>query len=184
MTEKKPSLLWEFAKSVIGSLIFVSLLTNFVVKPIQINQSSMYPTLKDQQLGFSNILTYRIYGAKRFDVVIFYAEPLHDYLVKRVIGLPGETIESRNDVLYVDGQAVAQDFLDPEYVASQTAGGQRFTNDFGPITLGADEVFLMGDNRPYSSDSRAMGPFKLSAILCKDAYIFYPLNEMRIVRGQ
>jgi len=183
MTENKKSSLWEFAKSIIGSLIFVTILTNFIVKPIQVNQSSMYPTLKDKELGFSNILTYRLFGADRFDVVIFYAEALGDHLVKRVIALPGETLEYRDDVLYINDQAVEEAFLDAEYKASFTQNGSNFTTDFGPYTLAEDEVFLMGDNRPYSSDSRILGPFRLDDILCKDAYIFYPLDEIRIVLG-
>ena len=63
-------LIYEFIKSLITSLVLVLLVTNFVVKPIKVNGSSMYPTLRDQALGFSNILAYELFGIERFDVVI------------------------------------------------------------------------------------------------------------------
>jgi len=176
---KSYQLFIEFAKSVFTSLIFVLVLTNFVVKPIKVNGSSMYPTLKDESLGFSNILTYELFGVNRYDVVIVYVESMNEYLVKRVIGLPNETIEVQNDKVYINGVLIHQDFLNKDYVSQFPI----FTNSFESVTLGEDEVFLMGDNRPYSSDSRVFGAFKLDAIIAKDAYIFYPLDEINWFKG-
>ncbi len=170
----------EFAKSVITSLIFVLVLTNFIVKPIKVNGSSMYPTLKDQSLGFSNIISYQLFGVNRYDVVIVYVEALNEYLVKRVIALPNETIEVKKNLVYIDGELVDQNFFDTSY----TNQFSTFTNSFGPVKLGDDEVFLMGDNRPYSSDSRVFGAFKLVDIIAKDTYIFYPFNEINWFKGE
>jgi len=170
----------EFAKSVITSLIFVLILTNFVVKPIKVNGSSMYPTLKDESLGFSNILSYKLFGVNRYDVVIVYVESLNEYLVKRVIALPNETIEIKDSKVYIDGVEIDQSFLDQTYVSEFTP----FTTSFESLTLGDDEIFLMGDNRPYSSDSRVFGAFKLDDIIAKDAYIFYPFNEINWFKGE
>ncbi len=177
---KSYQLFKEFAKSVITSLIFVLVLTNFVVKPIKVNGSSMYPTLKDQSLGFSNILSYQLFGVNRYDVVIVYVESLDEYLVKRVIALPNETIEVIDNQVYINGEVIEQNFFDQSYIKDF----EPFTNSFGPITVGDDEVFLMGDNRPYSSDSRVFGAFKLSDIIAKDAYIFYPFNEINWFKGE
>jgi len=176
---KSYQLFIEFAKSVFTSLIFVLILTNFVVKPIKVNGDSMYPTLKDQSLGFSNILTYELFGVNRYDIVIVYVESMDEYLVKRVIGLPNETIEVKDDLVYINGELINQDFLSQDYVDQFPI----FTNGFESVTLGDDEVFLMGDNRPYSSDSRVFGAFKLEDIIAKDAYIFYPLNEINWFKG-
>lgn len=170
----------EFAKSVITSLIFVLVLTNFVVKPIKVNGSSMYPTLKDESLGFSNILSYKLFGVNRFDVVIVYVESLNEYLVKRVIGLPNEAIEIKNNKVYIDGVMIEQTFLDQAYISEFNP----FTTSFESLKLGDDEIFLMGDNRPYSSDSRVFGAFKLDDIIAKDAYIFYPFNEINWFKGE
>jgi signal peptidase I len=183
MKQNKSYLMFkEFAKSVITSLIFVLVLTNFVVKPIKVNGSSMYPTLKDESLGFSNILSYKLFGVNRFDVVIVYVESLNEYLVKRVIALPNETIEIKESKVYIDGVELEQTFLDLTYVIE--SGFNPFTTSFESLKLGDDEIFLMGDNRPKSSDSRMFGPFKLDDIIAKDAYIFYPFNEINWFKGE
>ncbi len=179
MEKKQTSLIKEFFKSVITSLVFVLVLTNFVVKPIKVNGSSMYPTLKDQSLGFANILSYQLFGVDRFDVVIVYVEALDEYLVKRVIALPNEVVEMKDDRLYVDGVLIDQSFLNPDYLKEFN----QFTTSFGPLQIGENEVFLLGDNRPYSSDSRVFGAFDLEDVIAKDTYIFYPLNEINWFKG-
>lgn len=179
MEKKQPSLIKEFFKSVITSLVFVLVLTNFVVKPIKVNGSSMYPTLKDQSLGFANILSYQLFGVDRFDVVIVYVEALDEYLVKRVIALPNEVVEMKDDMLYVDGVLIDQSFLNQDYLKEFN----QFTTGFGPLKIGENEVFLLGDNRPYSSDSRVFGAFNLEDVIAKDTYIFYPLNEINWFKG-
>ena len=180
MEKKQASLIKEFFKSVITSLVFVLVLTNFVVKPIKVNGSSMYPTLKDQSLGFANILSYQLFGVDRFDVVIVYVEALDEYLVKRVIALPNEVVEMKGDKLYVDGVLIDQSFLNQDYFKEFN----QFTTSFGPLKVGVNEVFFLGDNRPYSSDSRVFGAFKLEDVIAKDTYIFYPLNEINWFKGQ
>lgn len=173
----------DFLKSVIISLIIVFLMTQFVIKPIRVDGSSMYPTLKDRQVGFSNIIALRFQEIERFDVVIVFVPQTNEHLVKRVIGLPNDTIKFVDDVLYVNGYPVEQPFLDPEYMNLKIKEYSlpNFTQDFGPVSLGENEYFLMGDNRPSSSDSRRFGPFRLSQIVSKDAYIIYPFNEMHLV---
>jgi signal peptidase I len=172
----------EFGKSLIFSIIFVILFTTFIAKPIRVNGSSMYPTLIDQELGFSNVLTLKVNGVHRFDVVIVYVDQLKEYLVKRVIALPGETVEYKNETLYIDHKPVDQNFLDAAYVAKiKKSTNSDFTNSFGPITIQPGEVWLMGDNRPFSSDSRRFGAFPIKKIVSKDAYILFPLNQIRIV---
>lgn len=177
-------LVLEFLKSLITSLILVLLVTNFILKPIKVNGSSMFPTLNDQALGFSNILAYELFGLNRFDVVIVYVESMDEYLVKRVIALPNETIEFKQDILYINGTAVAEGFINPAYLQQIKTPTRNFTMDFGPVTLAENEVFLMGDNRPFSSDSRIFGSFKLDAILSKDIYIFFPLHQIQWLNGQ
>lgn len=180
-----PSLLaeiWDFIKSITISVIIVFLLTTFIVKPIRVDGSSMYPTLKDKQIGFSNILSLKIGGANRFDVVIVYVPQQGEYLVKRVIGLPGETVSYRNDQLYINGFPIEESFFDQTYVEDvKSKINGSFTTDFNEVTLAEDEYFLMGDNRPFSSDSRRFGPFKLENLISKDAYIIFPLDEIHFI---
>jgi signal peptidase I len=172
----------EFGKSLLFSIIFVVVFTTFIAKPIRVNGSSMYPTLIDRELGFSNVLTLKLSGIQRFDVVIVYVDQLKEYLVKRVIALPGETVEYKHETLYIDNKPLDQTFLDAAYVAQiKKSTNTDFTNSFGPYTVKPGEVWLMGDNRPFSSDSRRFGAFPINKIVSKDAYILFPLNQIRIV---
>ncbi len=158
--------------------IAVSLImVNFFFMPIVVNGSSMYPTLQDKSYGFSNIFSRRVSGIDRFDIVVVYLEERDENLVKRVIGLPNETITFTNDTLYVNGTPIDQTFLDPEYVKMSQDGSYAglFTNDF-TVTLGDDEYFCMGDNRPRSADSRMYGAFKQSQIVSKDIFIVFPFD--------
>ncbi len=181
--EKQENPIIEFIKSLVISVVFVFVLTQWIIKPIQVNQSSMYPTLKDQQLGFSNILMYQLFGLNRFDVVIFYAPQIDDYLVKRVIALEGETVEFKDNILYIDGIAYEENFINEQYKADIMDQFGYFNRDFGPLTVGEGEVFLVGDNRMYSVDSRDYGAFQVSDIICKDVIVFYPFNEIHFVLG-
>jgi len=172
----------DFGKSLLFSIVFVVLFTTLIAKPIRVNGSSMYPTLVDKELGFSDVLTYKLMGVDRFDVVIVYVDQLKEYLVKRVIALPGETVEVKDDILYIDYKPVSQSFLNEDYVAlMKTQTGQNFTSSFGPLTVPEGEVWLMGDNRPNSSDSRRFGTFPINKIVSKSALILYPLDRIRIV---
>jgi len=185
MKNKKKDSIWiEFIKSIAISLVIVYLLTTFMIKPIRVNGSSMYPTLHDQSFGFSNVMSLKLFGLKRFDIAVVYDKELKEYLVKRVIGLPGETIQVLDGVLLINNQVTDQPFLDSAYVSSQEAQlGHKFTSDFGPILILSDQVFLMGDNRPHSTDSRVLGAFKISDVLCKDAYILWPLDQISFKLG-
>lgn len=175
----------EILKSVAISIIVVFLLTQFIIKPIQIDGHSMQPTLLDKQRGFSNIIAYKMESLKRFDIVILFDQQDKDYFVKRVIGLPGETIEVSNDQLFVNGSLVEQPFLDEDYIKKMTNNHEvPFTRDFGPITIEKGHVFVMGDNRVNSTDSRIRGPYPLKSIISKHIYILYPFNQIQFNHGE
>lgn len=152
------------------------LITKFFVNPIQVIGSSMYPTLIDQERGFSSVIS-KHFDIDRFDIVVVEAQE-KDYWVKRVIGLPNDTIEYRNDTLYINGKIVEQDFLDQEYVKQEIEKYGYFTEDFNEITLADDEYFLMGDNRHHSTDSRVVGPFKQEQITSVGVMVYYPFQQL------
>ncbi len=159
------------------TLAVVLLVTNFLYKPVRVDGSSMYPTLYDKSLGFAGILE-RTQGIKRFDIVVIQKPDSSEKLVKRVIGLPGETVTFADDILYIDGVVYEQDFLDEEYVNQQkaTQSDNLFTKNF-TVTLGDDEYFCMGDNRLHSSDSRYYGPFTSQEIIQVHVYIYWPFSK-------
>lgn len=153
---------------VVTCLLFIT----FIIRPVMISGDSMYPKLEDGQLGFTNILLRHVSPLKRFDLVTVFEKESDKYLVKRVIGLPNETIQFRDNILFVNGKAVKEDFFDQEYVDLETNNGRiHFTDDFGPVTLDKDEYFLMGDNRRHSTDSRALGAFHDTDIISRDVFI-------------
>lgn len=177
---RKPYL-WSLFKSILSALILVLIINTWFFKPVKVIGNSMFPTLQDGQQGFSSVFALNTQGLKRFDVVVVKADD--DYLVKRVIGLPNETIEFNNEQLLINGQIVDQYFLNQQHVDQLKQSYIQFTADFGPITIANDEYFLMGDNRPLSIDSRfsQYGPFKEDAIISKDLYVVYPFSQFKKV---
>lgn len=124
----------------------------------------MYPNLKDGQTGISFVIS-KYFGIDRFEIVIVKTE--NKDIVKRVIGLPNEKIEYREDKLYVNGELIEQDF---DFVKDGT-------EDFS-IELKDDEYFVLGDNRIVSRDSRDIGPINKSKIVSLHVFVITPLKEL------
>lgn len=162
------------------AVIFV-LVTNILFRRVHINGLSMYPTLKNNDDGFSNSIVMHMSEIERFDIVVAYAESVDKYVVKRVIGLPGEVISYKDDVLYIDGVAVEEPFLETEY-AHRYQERHRFTRDFKPYQIPENSYYLMGDNRPFSTDSRVLGAFTDENILSKDIFILFPFENFGIIQ--
>ena len=163
-----------FLKDLAISMAVILLICNFIVRPVRVYGDSMYPTLLNGGIGFSNVIGMKTGELERFDIAIIYVEEKNENLVKRVIGLPGETLSYRNGQLYINGQAVDEPFLDQAY-GEQC--GPYFMSDIPEITLGEDEYYCLGDNRPASSDSRYYGPFKKDQIRSKGVLILWPFSD-------
>lgn len=143
-------------------ILVVVLIKLFVVSPIRVNGASMNPTLNDKDIMLLDEISYRFFDVERFDIVVVKEED--EYLIKRVIGLPGETVEYKNDKLYIDDKYVKEDFKHKE------------TFDFS-TTLGKDEYFIMGDNRTNSTDSRVFGPISRDKIMGKTSLTILPISR-------
>ena len=166
-----------FARDLVICMSIVLVLVNYVIRPVQVKGTSMYPTLKDKAIGLSNLLGYNMDGINRFDIVIIYIEEKDEYLVKRAVGLPGETLSYHNGILQINGEPVDEPFLNSEYRDSYEG---TFMRDVSEITLAEDEYFCLGDNRPASSDSRVYGPFKKDHIISKGIFILFPFTEFGV----
>src|SRR5690606_6110462 len=158
--EKKKSELWEWTKALIIAFLIAVVIRYFLFTPIVVDGDSMMPTLENGDRMIVNKFGYMVAELNRFDIVVFHAPEGKDY-IKRVIGLPGEHIEYRNDQLYINGEPIDEPYLD-EY-KSQLSEGQ-LTQDFtlqdiepNMDVIPEGYVFVMGDNRRYSKDSRHIG---------------------------
>lgn len=168
----------ELLFTAITTIVICLLLTEYLIMPIRVNGTSMYPTLDNKSIGFSNIIGRKINGLKRFDIVIVYLEEKDEKIVKRIIGMPNETISYIDGILYVDENPVEEYFLDKNYIKQQLSLSYHdyFTEDF-TYQLGDDEYFCLGDNRLVSADSRIYGPFLSDEILSKDIFIIFPFSK-------
>lgn len=173
----------DIIKTVAICVVCMFLFTTFVLKTVRVDGKSMYPTLDNGDIGLMNVFSAKFQKIHRYDVVIVYNKEAKEDWVKRVIGLPGDTIYAKDDVVYVNGQPLDEPYLNTDYVKQIRVRGDKFTDDFDKVTLGKDQYFLMGDNRIVSYDSRRVGPFTRDEIRGKDVYVFYPFNHMKLVRN-
>lgn len=182
-----------FIKVFVVSAIVILLFVNFVAHPVRVDGRSMYPTLKDGEFGFTNVRGVLLNGVERGDIVVVTMEEegQKTHWVKRVIGLPGDTVSCVNDVVYINGKVLDETkYIDPDYRQSLVDKFGYFnkvpnadnTNveDFEEVKLKDDEYYVMGDNRPYSKDSRYVGPVKKSQIFAKKMLVLLPISDIGV----
>lgn len=157
----------------VGSIFVVVYL--FIMQPNQVKGPSMLPTFESGEYIFTSKVTYKFRPMARGDVVVFRSpkNPDQEY-IKRIIGLPGDKIRIDTGRVFVNDQQVTE-----SYIADTTTlfeGGALQNNV--PITVGVDELFVMGDNRPHSSDSREFGPIPTSSLIGQVFYRYYPTDRI------
>ena len=155
------------------NIVFLIVLTAIIItrlfffSPIRVNGTSMYPTLQDKEFMILNKISLK-QGINRFDIVVVQ-DNNNKYIIKRVIGLPGESVMYKDNKLYINGKVVEDNY-------SKTT-----TNDFDNVVLGENEYFVMGDNRTVSKDSRIIGPVNIKNIKGKTNLIIFPFNKIGTV---
>ena len=175
----------DFLRLILITGVAAVVILVFVARKEEVKGTSMYPTLQEGESVIINMAANYVGDIKRFDVVVAREYRSDDLWVKRVIGLPGETISYREGVLYVDGNKVAEPFLDKSYVeqVKSRTNTKYFTQDYTSEKLGRDEYLLVGDNRNESLDSRneAVGPFKREQIIARGVFVYKPFSKARYV---
>lgn len=173
-------------KELMGWLLYIIiivgaayLIVTFVGQRTQVSGSSMETTLSDGDQLIVDKMSYRFRDPKRYDIIVFpYRYEPNTYYIKRIIGLPGETIQIIDGYIYIDGEQ-----LDEHY-------GNELMNDPGiaaePVALGEDEYFVLGDNRNNSQDSRAVnvGVIHRKDILGRAWIRIWPLDSMGVIRHE
>jgi signal peptidase I len=171
--EKRPSRTFRFLVDVLETLLLSAILflvINAVSERIKVDGFSMEPTLHDGEFVIVNKLAYRLGTFRRGDVVVFRFpdNPEFEY-IKRVIGLPDDRIEIANGQISVNGQALEEPYI------------QGNTNQPGMWTVPASHLFVLGDNRNNSSDSRSWGPVPVDYIVGKAIFVYWPLKKLGVI---
>lgn len=177
--KNKKKILYSIIEMIVVVAITVGVF-KFVVIPVRIDGVSMENTLHDNSIALINAIGVKEENIQRFDIVVLYSEALQEKIIKRVIGLPGETIEFKDDILYVNDQVVEQSFLNPDFVneSKTTYNTDKFTEDFKAV-VGEGEYFVMGDNRLRSQDSRGLGSFTIDDIIGMRGVVIFPFSSIQ-----
>jgi signal peptidase I len=152
----------------------------FVFQQYYIDGPSMEHTLEPHDRVLVNKLSYRLHDVNRGDVVVFdrlSGVAQHDDLIKRVIALPGETVSIENCIVFIDGQELEEPYLSTENQAQADPSARCRIPTYGPEEVPDDQVFVMGDNRPQSFDSREFGPIEIDQIRGRAFVVIWPFSN-------
>jgi signal peptidase I len=170
--ETKKSI-FEWGRTIVIAVVLVFLFRHFVAEAFYIPSESMQPTLMVGDRLYVEKLSYQFGDIQHGDIIVFTPPPSakvpadEDHLIKRVIALPGDTVKVESGIVYVNDKA-----LDEPYEA------ERPTMDYKPFTVPPDQVFVMGDNRNNSYDSRFWGTVPRENVIGKAFVRYYPFNHM------
>lgn len=153
----------------------------FLFRPFQVSGASMHPTFVDGEYVLTNLITLKFNELKKGDVIVFQApNDAEKDFIKRVIGVPGDSISIANGYIYLNGQKLDESaYLNSDVL---TYGG-AFLSERQTVVVPDNQYFAVGDNRSHSSDSRQFGFIKREKIIGKSMFVYWPPNKMRWVKN-
>ena len=171
----------DVAKMVVISLVIIIPVRYFLIQPFYVKGASMEPNFHEHEYLMVDEISYRFNSPKRGEVVVFrYPKDPQEYYIKRLVGLPGETVSIKDGYVYItDTQSktfkIMENYL-PSYVATVAISEE-------PVKLGDDEYYVMGDNRNGSKDSRSFGPVKKSFIVGRVFFRGWPVENIGLINA-
>ncbi len=161
----------EVLETIIPAVLIALVINLFLAQATQVYGQSMEPNLHHSQRLVVEKISYHFHGPRRGDVVVLKSSQ-HDseLLIKRVVGLPGERVEIHDGLVYIDGVPLAEPYLI-----------QGTTGHVGPVVVPPLHVYVLGDNRGYSNDSRSFGPVPLENIVGRAWLSYWPLDKAGLV---
>jgi len=162
----------EFIDTVTPAFVIALLINLFLAQGTYVHGQSMEPNLHTAQRLILEKVSYRLHTPERGDIVVVRVEGFAHPLIKRVIGLPGETVEIHDNRVFIDGEPLNEPYLDDVRQAN-----------YGPTYVEPLHVFVMGDNRSASNDSRYFGAVHLETIVGRAWLSYWPLEEVRLVQS-
>jgi len=179
-TSEVLAFIWETAKIIIISLAIIIPIRYYLVQPFFVKGASMEQNFRNGDYLLIDEVSYRLEAPQRGDVVVFrYPENPSQFFIKRIIGLPGETIEIKNNMVKIYNSEFTKGFVVEENYLSSSQ--ETFGNHL--VKLGENEYYVLGDNRMQSSDSRSWGPVDKSLITGRAFLRLWPLNNIAKIRG-
>lgn len=172
--ETPKGVMHSWLRDLVVSVIVSAFIIIFLYQPVRVEGTSMLPRLEDQDRLFINKMAYRVGDIQRGDVVVFlYPHDHEKSYIKRVIALPGDTLQIDHGQVYVNGKQVAEPYVPA-----------RFEDDRSQpaMAVPVHEYFVMGDHRSISSDSRDFGPVDRDLIYGKAAFVYWPMDQAGVVR--
>ena len=172
--EFKPVLeLRSWFRDIFFAFIIAIFIVVFVVQPVKVEGTSMQPRLVDQERIFVNRFIYRFQNIRRGDVVVFwYPKDRSKSFIKRVLGIPGDEVEIRNGIVYVNGARMSEPYLKREF---------QDYKSFGKAMVPAGQYFVLGDHRNSSNDSRSWGFVAQNLIYGKAVFSYWPFSRVGAV---
>ena len=172
--------IYSLIETILVALVLAIVLYLFIMTPHEVVGNSMHPTYKNGEMLMANKILYKMKKPERGDVIIFKYSETQDF-IKRIIGLPRETVMLKDGKLYINGN-----MLDESHYLSSSVytNGGEYLKEGETITVPEGRYFACGDNRPHSSDSRAFGPIDEKDIKGKAWIVYFPFNEFRLVKHE
>lgn len=171
---------WEIFKTVLICLAIILPIRYFVAQPFYVKGASMEPNFHEHDYLLVDEISYRFGDPKRGDVVVFrYPKDPQEYFIKRIVGLPGETVEIKDGNIFVSNSAEEVLKLTESYLPSFTETVSQINE---PVTLKDNEFFVLGDNRNGSKDSRSFGPVDKSFIIGRTFFRGLPFSRVELIK--
>ncbi|PIS13940.1 signal peptidase I [Candidatus Shapirobacteria bacterium CG09_land_8_20_14_0_10_47_13] len=168
----------DFVEVTVIALAMFVIMYLFLFQPHQVKGSSDFPNFHDSEYLLTDKISYRLTIPKRGEVIIFKAPRNEDYdYIKRIIGLPGETVMIRNGKVYLNNRLLTEPYIPADY---QTFGGS-FAQEGQLIPIPEGQYFVLGDNRSHSSDSRDWGTVPRENIIGKAWLRYWPLDRVGLI---
>ncbi|MFA5163597.1 MAG: signal peptidase I [Patescibacteria group bacterium] len=173
--------LWEFVKVAAISLAIIIPVRYFLIQPFYVKGASMEPNFHDREYLIIDEISYRFQEPQRGEIIVFrYPMDPQEYFIKRLIGLPGESVQVKDGEVHIYNQANPDGFVLKENYLPADLG--TYSASDAKISLGPDEYFVLGDNRNASKDSRIFGPLNKSFITGRVYFRGYPFNKIKVFK--
>jgi len=180
---KKKNEIWEWIQALAIAIALALAIRTFLFAPFIVEGESMMYTLRNTEKLVVNKAIYFLREPERGEIVVFHAEETRDY-IKRVIAVAGDTVEIKNDQVFVNGKAIEEPYLKQKREEAEREGRPLHDSDYPLTTIPPGHIFVLGDNRGNSTDSRApaLGPVDVKTVVGRSEFVFWPLKDIRMTR--